>query len=114
MSLTKTQKEERTCMNELGYKNDTRYGNILSFLLPFFQEGQLSVTGESMCKTTMQLQQQQKRQTEQLIFNKEHTHHRMRLFEVRSIFRMQFAMDGGFAILRPFQQYFSHIRTIGG
>ena len=28
---------------------DTRSGNILSFLLPFFQEGQLSVTGESMC-----------------------------------------------------------------
>ena len=23
--------------------------NILSFLLPLFQEGQLSVTGESMC-----------------------------------------------------------------
>ena len=29
---------------------DTRSGNILSFLLPLFQEGQLSVTGESMCK----------------------------------------------------------------
>ena len=28
---------------------DTRSGNILSFLLPLFQEGQLSVTGESMC-----------------------------------------------------------------
>ena len=28
---------------------DTRPGNILSFLLPLFQEGQLSVTGESMC-----------------------------------------------------------------
>ena len=28
---------------------DTRSGNILSFLLPIFQEGQLSVTGESMC-----------------------------------------------------------------
>ena len=27
----------------------TRSGNILSFLLPLFQEGQLSVTGESMC-----------------------------------------------------------------
>ena len=27
---------------------DTRSGNILSFLLPLFQEGQLSVTGESM------------------------------------------------------------------
>ena len=26
---------------------DTRSGNILSFLLPLFQEGQLSVTGES-------------------------------------------------------------------
>ena len=24
-------------------------GSILSFLLPLFQEGQLSVTGESMC-----------------------------------------------------------------
>ena len=30
-------------------KFDTRSGNILSFLLPLFQEGQLSVTGESMC-----------------------------------------------------------------
>ena len=30
---------------------DTRSGNILSFLLPLFQEGQLSVTGESMCTT---------------------------------------------------------------
>ena len=28
---------------------DTRSDNILSFLLPLFQEGQLSVTGESMC-----------------------------------------------------------------
>ena len=28
---------------------DTRSGNILSFLLPLFQEGQLSVTGECMC-----------------------------------------------------------------
>ena len=28
---------------------DTRSSNILSFLLPLFQEGQLSVTGESMC-----------------------------------------------------------------
>ena len=28
---------------------DTRSGNILSFLLPLFQESQLSVTGESMC-----------------------------------------------------------------
>ena len=28
---------------------DTRSGNILSFHLPLFQEGQLSVTGESMC-----------------------------------------------------------------
>ena len=26
-----------------------RSGNILSFLLPLFQEGQLSVTGKSMC-----------------------------------------------------------------
>ena len=28
---------------------DARSGNILSFLLPLFQEWQLSVTGESMC-----------------------------------------------------------------
>ena len=28
---------------------DTPSGNILSFLLPLFQEGQLSVAGESMC-----------------------------------------------------------------
>ena len=28
---------------------DTRSGNILSFLLPLFQEEQLSVTGKSMC-----------------------------------------------------------------
>ena len=28
---------------------DTRSGNIVSFLLPLFQEGQLSVTGKSMC-----------------------------------------------------------------
>ena len=28
---------------------DTLSGNILSFLLPLLQEGQLSVTGESMC-----------------------------------------------------------------
>ena len=28
---------------------DTRSGNILLFLLPLFQERQLSVTGESMC-----------------------------------------------------------------
>ena len=28
---------------------DIRSGNIVSFLLPLFQEGQLSVTGESMC-----------------------------------------------------------------
>ena len=33
----------------LGPGLDTRSGNILSFLLPLFQEGQLSVTGESMC-----------------------------------------------------------------
>ena len=31
-----------------GPKFDTRSGHILSFLLPLFQEGQLSVTGESM------------------------------------------------------------------
>ena len=28
---------------------DARSGHILSFLLPLIQEGQLSVTGESMC-----------------------------------------------------------------
>ena len=28
---------------------DTRSGRILSFLLPLIQEGQLSVTAESMC-----------------------------------------------------------------
>ena len=28
---------------------DTRFRQILSFLLPLIQEGQLSVTGESMC-----------------------------------------------------------------
>ena len=28
---------------------NTRSGNILLFLLPLFQEGQLSVTGESVC-----------------------------------------------------------------
>ena len=28
---------------------DSRSGNILSFLLPLFQKGHLSVTGESMC-----------------------------------------------------------------
>ena len=28
---------------------DTLSGHILSFLLPLIQEGQLSVTGESMC-----------------------------------------------------------------
>ena len=28
---------------------DTRSGHILSFLLPLIQEGQLSVTGGSMC-----------------------------------------------------------------
>ena len=32
-----------------GPRFDSRSGNILSFLLPLFQEGQLSVTGESMC-----------------------------------------------------------------
>ena len=33
----------------LSYKRfDTRSGNILSFLLPLFSEGQLSVTGENM------------------------------------------------------------------
>ena len=34
---------------EKPFQHYTRSGNILSFLLPLFQEGQLSVTGESMC-----------------------------------------------------------------
>ena len=39
-----------TSLSESGVLGtDTRSGNILSFLLPLFQEGQLSVTGESMC-----------------------------------------------------------------
>ena len=36
-----------TCKS--GPEFDARSGSILSFLLPLFQEGQLSVTGESMC-----------------------------------------------------------------
>ena len=32
-----------------GPRFDTQSGNILAFLLPLFQEGQLSVTGKSMC-----------------------------------------------------------------
>ena len=32
-----------------GPEFDTRSDHILWFLLPLFQEGQLSVTGESMC-----------------------------------------------------------------
>ena len=32
-----------------GPGHETRSGDILSFLLPLIQEGQLSVTGESMC-----------------------------------------------------------------
>ena len=32
-----------------GHGLDTRSGHILSFLLPLLQEGQLSVTGVSMC-----------------------------------------------------------------
>ena len=39
--------EDSTLFQGPGF--DTRSGNILSFLLPLFQEGQLSVTGESMC-----------------------------------------------------------------
>ena len=44
-----------TCTNELDHMTKMATmpiygsGNILSFLLPLFQEGQLSVTGESMC-----------------------------------------------------------------
>ena len=37
-----------TCKSR-GQGFDTRSGHILSFLLPLIQEGQLSVTGESMC-----------------------------------------------------------------
>ena len=36
-------------VGHLTHKYRTRSGNILSFLLPLFHEGQLSVTGESMC-----------------------------------------------------------------
>ena len=36
-----------SCVKGPGF--DTRSGNILTFLLPLFQEGQLSVTCESMC-----------------------------------------------------------------
>ena len=32
-----------------GPRFDTRSGHKVSFLLPLIQEGQLSVTGESMC-----------------------------------------------------------------
>ena len=32
-----------------GHGYDTRSGHILLFLFPLIQEGQLSVTGESMC-----------------------------------------------------------------
>ena len=35
--------------NNRGPGFDIRSGNILSFLLSLFQDGQLSVTGESMC-----------------------------------------------------------------
>ena len=42
-------KEESKTLFILKSGFDTRSGNILSFLLPLFQEGQLSVTGESMC-----------------------------------------------------------------
>ena len=38
----------RTRKSGVGPGCDTRSGNILSFLLPLFQEGLLSVTGESM------------------------------------------------------------------
>ena len=38
-----------SCQQLLYYDFVSRSGNILSFLLPLFQEGQLSVTGESMC-----------------------------------------------------------------
>ena len=37
----------RSTIGRAGF--DTRSGNILSFLLPLFHEGQLSVAGESMC-----------------------------------------------------------------
>ena len=43
----KTTKQQQQQVGGPGF--DTRSGNILSFLLPLFQEGQLSVTGESMC-----------------------------------------------------------------
>ena len=37
------------CAMRPGSGFDTRSGNILSFLLPLIQEGQFSITGESMC-----------------------------------------------------------------
>ena len=40
-------KKGHNSINVLQNSFDTRSGNILSFLLPLFQEGQLSVTGES-------------------------------------------------------------------
>ena len=40
-------KQKKQTHSHTGF--DTRSGNILSFLLLLFQEGQLSVTGESMC-----------------------------------------------------------------
>ena len=36
-------------MQSVGHLTRSQSGNILSFLLPLFHEGQLSVTGESMC-----------------------------------------------------------------
>ena len=39
-----------SCTSPWGPGFNTQSGNILLFLLPLFQEGQLSVTGESMCR----------------------------------------------------------------
>ena len=43
------QKPGRVEQSVRGPGFDARSGYILSFLLPLFQEGHLSVTGESMC-----------------------------------------------------------------
>ena len=44
-----TYKEPGRVAQSVGHLTRTRSGNILSFLLPLFQGGQLSVTGESVC-----------------------------------------------------------------
>ena len=48
-SSTYNSKAERFVRNCHGKNTMYKNTHILSFLLPLFQEGQLSVTGESMC-----------------------------------------------------------------